>query len=444
MTAISGGKGSKMQRVKEWLYRVASRPGWRRWALLAATVVVFLIAAILLCGGTDYREDPSALVPRSIQSYVETTNLEQLLRNAGSWRFWDAERRHTKEQYNHNQIQVDIAGLLGERVNGLGTRLLRHVVSTERAAYCVNHDEETGTGESWALFMQFPDPVSAIAEFSAEQSMNVEVIAGTRNDNGVFKLTDNGNGVLFFGVVKPWFIISSAEILPKYAFENIKYRSLSLAGSEILPKWKHGKILRGVYNPSYHSDGTKLSAYNIITGWMAPETRINFIGSLKNGLETTINAGTLTDKPKGNGLWPLAWILLLLLALICLVLFFAVVLVMIGWGGWLKTSAIRAGITPMAAPANVEPSEAFKEDAGMKSGKRDREEADVPANSAPAERGVQTIQEDYTDKLSDGAESEPSSSPITHSSVDGTDTPSIHTPGRFASTSESNAHEKTE
>lgn len=400
MTEQSGGKRSWKQRAGGWLYNVASKGGWPRRLLLLAVALIFIVTLLLLSCGTDYREDPSALVPRSIQSYVETTNLDQLLRNVGAWSLWDKNRRHASAQFN--QIQVDIAGLLGERVNGLGTRMLRYLAATERAAYCVNHEEESG--ESWALFLQIPDPVSALDELSAEQELNVEVVEGARGGNGVFKLTGKGDGALFFAVVKPWFIVSSAEILPKYATDSIKHRIPSLATSGVLPKWARGKMLRGVYNPSYYCDRESLSAYNIVTGWMAPEMRINFTSTLKKGLETNFNAGMLTDKPRGSGLWPLAWILLLLLAVICLALFFAILLVMIGWGGWLKASAMRAGIVPAIHPATTQPSEAFKEDAGMGSRTSDKKEGtDTSSSMSPAltDERVQTKQGDNTSKLSD-------------------------------------------
>lgn len=362
MTAHPEGKRTIKHSAGGWLYSIMFKPGWPRWVLLAVAVVLFLLSALAITGGTDYREDPSALVPRSVQSYVETKDLDHLLRTVGTWRLWDAERRSSgQEQYN--QIQVDIAGLLGERVAGLGTpRLLRWLSGAGKAAYCVNKDE-SGV-ESWAVFLHVNDPHPLLADLFVDQGLQVEVLEGTR-DSGVIKLSGSGEGVLYLGVLKPWLIISSAETLPTFALASLKRPAYSLASSGIVPKWRSGTTLRGVYNPAYHADKSSLSAYSIVTGWMAPEMRVNFISSFRNGVETTMNADVLTDKVKGGGLWPLFWVLLLILAILCLVLILAIVLVMVGWGGWLKAMAMRSGVAPAPAPAEVAASAAFKEDAGL-------------------------------------------------------------------------------
>lgn len=406
MTENAGGKRSFKQILGGWFYGILFKPGWPRWAMLAVVAVLFMLAALGLTGGTDYREDPSALVPRSAQSYVETNNLDHLLRNVGAWRLWDEKRRRPNtEQYN--QLHVDIAGLLGERVQGLGTRLISILASTARAAYCVNQDEQGG--ESWALFMQLEDPNSILNDLAVEQNMNLEVVEGTK-DNGVLKLTGSGDGELYFGVVKPWLIISSADILPKFALGSARRPTHSMANSGILPKWKRGNSLRGVYNPAFHADKTNLSAYSIITGWMAPEMRINFTSSFRNGLETTFNAGMLSEKARGGGLWPLFWVLLLLLALICLVLAFVIILVMVGWGGWLKTTAMRAGISPAKEPGAVDPSEAFKEDAGI-AVQHEAKSVQTEAGEGTAE--LSDVRDDSSTKTGEGTPKEGSGSEMT-------------------------------
>jgi hypothetical protein len=361
MTAHPVEKRKLKQKAGNWLYGIIFKPGWPRWVLLGLVVLLFLLSALAVTGGTDYREDPSALAPRSAQAYVETNTLDPLLRTMGTWRLWNAERRSSgQEQYN--QIQVDIGGLLSERVAGLGTLPLRWIAAAGKAAYCVNNDENDV--ESWALFLQVGDPVQLLSELLVDQGLRVETVEGTQ-ENGIVRVTGQGDGALYLGLLQPGLIVSSADTLPKFAFASVKRPAFSLASSGLLPGWKSGAAVRGVYNPAYHAAAASLSAYSIVAGWMAPDMRINFISPFRNGVETTMNAEVFTDKVKGGGLWPLVWILLLLVALVCLVVAFAIVLAMIGWGGWLKVMAMRAGIMPAPAPLPVDPSPAFKEDAGM-------------------------------------------------------------------------------
>lgn len=345
-----------------WLYTVLFTPGWQRWVLLAVALAAFLCAGLFLTGGTDYREDPSALVPRSVQAYVETNDLDALLRNAGAWSAWQADRRASPgDQYN--RLQVDIAERIGRRVSGLGTRPLRWLVGTGRAAHCVNREEDGG--ETWALFLQVPDIGEALSEASVEQSMTLETIEGTR-ENGLFKLTGSGGGELFLCALSPWFIVSSGETLPRFALESVRRPAFSLANSGILPQWTRGASIRGVVNPAYPAGGAALSAYGVVSGWMAAEARVNFVSAFRNGLETTLDTAMLTDKVRGGGLlWPLLRLLLLFAALACLFLAVVAVLVMVGWGGWLKARAARAGIVPLQSPKAIEPSAAFREDAGL-------------------------------------------------------------------------------
>ncbi len=354
-------------RVGGWFFRTIFRPGWPQWAILAAAVVVFILAILGLTGGTDFREDPSALAPRSADIYIETRDLPALLKTVSSWRVWQEERRAAADD-ERNQLQVDIAGIISERVAGMSTSSpLRWLAGTSRAAYCLSAAPAEEGGETWALYITMTNPAEALAEIEVERGMTVEAIRGSREAGGVFRLTGAGAGELYFGIVSPWLIISSQARLPEFALESARKPAFSLANSGLVPSWKRGATLRGVVNPAYTADKTGVTAYTIIAGWMAPDMRVNYLSSVgKNGLETTFGAEALSGRVHGTGLWwPLVAGILLVVALIALAAAFMVLLVMVGWGAWLKARAVRAGLMPTPGPETVETSEALRADAGL-------------------------------------------------------------------------------
>lgn len=399
MAAQSGGKRNGVrQRVGGWFFRTICRQGWRQWAMLAAAVVVFVLAVLALTGGTDYREDPSALTPRSVDMYMETRDLPALLKNVGAWKVWKEERR-TAAGEERNQLQVDIAGLISERVAGMSTSSpMRWLAAATRAAYCLSNAPAEEGGESWALFIEMANPSDALAEIGVERGMTVETLRGTK-DGGVFKLTGPAAGELYFGVVAPWLIISSQARLPEFAMDSVRKPAFSLANSGLMPGWKRGTTLRGVYSPASQSVAGEPTPAVIIKGWMASDVRVTYLARVgKSGLETTFGAEFLSDRIRGGGLWPLFSVILFIVAIIAIVAAFAVLLAMVGWGGWLKAKAVKAGVMPASGPVSVEPSEAFQEDSGMI-----RPAADVVKDTKAAEKfaGVEAQMAENTAKLSD-------------------------------------------
>lgn len=376
MTAQTGVKNTIKKVVGNRLYAIMFQPGWPRWVLLAASVLVFLLVVCALSGGKDYREDPSALVPRSSQVYVETQDLDALLKNVAAWNLWKPDRR-AKGDEQRNQLQVDLAGLIGDQVAGLGTRLpLLWLVGAKQAAYCVNKDDQ-GV-ESWALLLRIADTSDIISDIGVEPGMNVELVKGAK-DRGVFKLTGTGAGELYFGVLAPWLIVSSQSTLPEFALESSRRPAFSLSRADMLGDWRRGVVVRGLVNPVYRAEQSRASAQDIIGGWLNPDVRVNFTSKIgRRGLETTFDANQLSERARGGGLWPLFTVLLAILGLIALALAVATALVMIGWGGWLKARAVRAGIAPAGGPAAVTPSAAFREDSGVRGGGGGDGSAPVP------------------------------------------------------------------
>lgn len=380
MAAHSGEKRSLKRRAGGWLYNIVFTPGWVRWILLAVLAVVFMLAAYGLTRGVDYRKDPSALVPRSVLSYAETTGLDTVLRYVGSWKIWREDRRATDtDQYN--QIQIDIAGLIGEQVPGLGSRPLRWIARTGRAAYCDLVDESGK--ESWALLLQVENPLELLSELSAEKTLRLEQIAEGTKESGITRLTSgDGAGELYFTVLNPWFIISSSDTLPKFARESVRRPSYSLAGAKLVPEWRYKALIRGLYTPDRFAQTTGGSAYVTVAGWMGKDVRIGFMTSFRNGVETTFTAGELTDKSGGGGAWPLLWLLLLIVAVIAFLGAVGIILVMVGWGGWFKALAIKSGVKPAKGPEPVQPSEAFTEDAGLNASATDGKKGPGVASSS--------------------------------------------------------------
>lgn len=351
-----------LQTAGEKAFAVMNKPGWPRRILLAVAALVLILAGLSLRGGPGYKNDPSALTPRSVQLYMETGELDSLLKTTATWRLWKADRR-AKGDEHRNQLQVDLASIIGSHVAGLGTRLpLQWLVDTKQAAYCVNKDEQGN--ESWALFLAVGGVPQAMADIGVEPGMNIEQISGTA-EQGVFKLTGTGAGELYFGALEPWLIISSQPTLPQFALESSRRPAFSLARAELLPAWRRGVVVRGIVNPVSQADVSATGAYSVLSGWMDPDMRVSFTSKIgSKGLETLLDANQLSERVSKGGLWPLFAILLAILGLIALAVIVLTLLTMIGWGGWLKSAAMRAGVLPARGPVPVVPSAAFVEDSG--------------------------------------------------------------------------------
>lgn len=389
MTAQSGvERRSLLQKAGGWFFRVIFKKGWPRRLVLAAAVAIFILAALALTGGVDYREEPSALAPRSADVYMETRDLPALLKNISSWPVWKEERRVGAEE-DRNQLQVDIAGLISDQLAGMSTSSpMRWLAAASQAAYCLSSAPEPGAKGSWALYINMPNPADALAEIEVERGMTVQPLRTTK-EGSVFKLTSAGAGELHFAVIAPWLILSSDKRLPEFALESVRKPAFSLANSGLLPKWKRGTAFRSVYNPAYDGAASKRGLSAIVRSWMAPDTRIVATAKIeKNGLQTTFASAFLSDRVRGGGLWSIFMGVLFLVAIAALLVIFATLLAMVGWGGWLKSRAVRAGIAPAAAPEPVEPTDAFKEDSGLTTGQAPADSLNNTTGAAPEQADV--------------------------------------------------------
>lgn len=391
-----------------WLLGLLSRPGWPRRVVLAAAIVIFLVIMAVFFSGTDYKNDPAALATKYASFFIETRDTDLLLKNVGSWKLWSPARR-AQAGDKRNQTQESVADSLGNKVSGLGTRLpLSWLTSAKMSAFALAEGEQdTGKAggkdagkegeKSWILFLQVPNPASAIDEIKLERTLKLDPIPGS---NALYELSGTGDGKLVLGAMAPWLMISSDVKLPKFA-QGIKSRpSQSLAGAGLLPDWKRNMSVRGMADPAYLAGRHDLSPllFGLAT-WIEPKARLGFTARVdsEGGVETVSSIGMLSEQSGGGGAWPLIAFLLFVLALFCLLVVLATLLLIIGWGGWLKAAAARAGIVPARDPAQVEPSPAFKEDAAKTqtaTATATAEAADsVPAaapdkaKSAPADEG---------------------------------------------------------
>ncbi len=395
MAEHTGGRVRRaLRRAGSWLYGMAFRRGWQRWVFLAAIAALFLIIVALVRDGVDYRRDPSALVPRSTSFYAETRDLAELMDTVGKWPFW-RERMVATDQWN--TIHVSMAEQLGSNVGGLGTRLpLLWLANAKKAAIGFTPGE-ADEPESWAIYLEIGDADQALAEIRMEAGLSLTKLPGIQAEN-VYQLTGTGQGNLYFGVMNPWLIISSASKLPIFAVESLRRPAFSLAGSRILPSWRRSTMVRGITDPVHFVDmaGTPMAT---LWGWMAPETRWTFASDVNdNGsIDTRYMGGMLAGQAGESGiLWPLLKIVLGIVAAVFLVVLLGTISVMLGLGGWYKYLAVRAGIAPKKAPEPVEPSAAFREDAGLLPVRTETAETNTLHDPTPNEHNVQPGIEEST------------------------------------------------
>ncbi|MCC8165613.1 MAG: hypothetical protein LIQ31_05575, partial [Planctomycetes bacterium] len=172
MTVQPGGTRGFGQRIGSWLYRTVFLSGWRRWAMLVAALFILLIAFLVFTSRTDYREDPSALTPRSVEFYAEARELDALFRNVGDWPIW-TRGGDGLVQTRWNKVQQELAVIIGDEVEGLGeSKPILWLSSASRAAYCVAPADENEP-ESWALFLNVPQPMTVMAELGIERGLTV-------------------------------------------------------------------------------------------------------------------------------------------------------------------------------------------------------------------------------------------------------------------------------
>lgn len=390
---------SLKQILRGGLYNAVFQPGLSRWVLLAVAAFVFMLSALYLTGGTDFREDPSALVPRSAEVYLETRDLGTLLKNVAAWKVWRPEHRATGQEVHNTDLEKEVANAISRFVPGLPTsQPLGWMNNSKGAAWCVSSNDGAAK-PSWGLYLRLDDVSAALNDAQIEQGMKLELIKGTR-DNGVFVLTGQGGGRLCIGVVNPWIILSADEKLAEFALDAKRRPSQSLAGAGLVPKWKRGYSLRGIASPAASSALTERLGASFVANWFAPEARMAFTAkSGRSGeVETSFSVVSMNDRIGGGGFWPLFFVVMLVLALVSLALIFAVLLAMLGWGGWLKLAAAKAGIAPAGKPVQVSPSAAFQQDSGMAAAKAKKDASEL---SEPTVATVSaTVNEDDTTSLS--------------------------------------------
>lgn len=357
-----GGKRTLWGRVGMWLYSVAIRPGWPRRILLAAAVIIFILCVIAVRSGIDYRRDPSALVPRSARVFLETREIGPLLTNVGDWKIWRDDKRVTS---GSEWLQVGLATHVGGKVTGLGTRLpLLWLNGAHKAAFAMV-ESDNGPAPSWALYLETPNASAVVRDIGIEAGLKLE--NAREAGPNIYTLTGYGEGRLILGVVEPWLIISSDTKLPKFAVENAGRTGFSIARADVLPDWRRDTSVRGVVDPAYAAEHSELSKLlPTMGGWLEPQARVGVsVGVRDDGkVSVALATGLMADKASGGGIWTLLRFILGIVAILCLILVALILLVMIGWGGWLRFAAAKAGIAPAKEPEAVEPSPAFKEDAG--------------------------------------------------------------------------------
>lgn len=365
MADAPGEKNRSMkQRIGGWLYRTISQRGWPRRVLALVALVIILLAGFILRTGSGYREDPSSLVPRRVSLYVEAKQLGTFLNSMGTWRLWTKERLNDNVE-NWSSLQQDINDILIGKITGLSTRPRKWLSSSNRAAFCIGSQED-GTTESWALYFNVTTPSEILDDIAAEPGVTMEKLDGAR-ENSVHQMTDREGRRLFLGAVGQWLIISSDEWLPMYAFDSSRRPSSSLVSSGMLPEWSSKAAIRGLYDPERKALSFSVAGFSQFTNWLAPDVRVCFTAKmLKNGgMESTFNTVEFNEKDSVGGMWPILAVILVILAILGICIILAILLTMIGLGGWIKAAAIRAGVAPAKKPVPVEPSPAFKEDVGL-------------------------------------------------------------------------------
>lgn len=349
----------------------AAQPGWGRRLLLAVSIVLIVLALYVLRKGADYRENPSVLVPRTARMYLETRDVETLFNDIASWPLWVDKRRFSGEDTRDNKLLSDTAGRLGSRVGGLGTRLpMNWLAGATRAAFCLE-DGDAEDEVCWALYLHLDKPSDILKDLAVEPGLTLETVrkpAKGGADQGLYYLIGGDEGELCFGVLGPWLIVSSDDKLPNFAIDSLRKPALTLGYARLLPEWKRGRTVRGIYDPSRTPLFDSFWRTAETAGWLAPDARQAFSGTVTRdgGLDLAIVGARLEEDTRSGGIWPVIRFAIVVLGLIGLAVVAVTVLFMLNWAGWLKLAARRAGVSPKAAPAGTTPSPAFLEDSGAK------------------------------------------------------------------------------
>lgn len=359
-------------KAASWLLGVMSQAGLPRQILLAVAIILFLVISLVLCSGTDYRDDPAALAPPSASLFAETRDLGLLLKNVGSWNLWKSDRRATEDR-----VQQSFADGIGDLVPGLGSTLpFSWLGKAQKAAFAIADNEKEGE-KTWAIYLQIPDAANALAQVKREPRLKLEPLKGAAE--GIYELSGESGNKVVVGAMDPWLVISDSSRLPGFAFEVIRRPNNSLASSQMLPEWNRHASIRGIADPGYLYTRDDMSALlSGIKNWIEPKARMVFTSRLDpdGGVDYKLGITEMQTQSGGSGAWPLVKFILFLIAVLALLLIFATLALILGWGGWLKLAAKRAGIVPAQTPAEVTVSPAFREDAAKPA-------ATVPLQKSP-------------------------------------------------------------
>ncbi|MDR2391176.1 MAG: hypothetical protein LBE84_05805 [Planctomycetota bacterium] len=368
MTGNSGKKKCKhlLIRIGGWLFDVIMAPGWRRWVVFAVAAVLLAALIGILFDRINPAVDPSALTPREASLYIEARDVRAFLALAGDWPIWAGNRADDPaDPGGWSRFQFDLTAAFP----GLP---LRWLTGAAKAAFSLQYRDEAPTPVS-TLFLDVGNPDAYLVELRLEPKMRVEKIENV-SAGELFRLSDGKGAVLRLAAAGPWLVVSTEEKQVRFALESWKNPASSLADSGLAAAWRRGADVRGMFAPSRFAPAG--------SAWLDETARLAFTAGFdaKGTANLQMETRHFSEKAARSSIWPLVRILLALAGLICLFLVLVVLLAALGFGAWLKFLAIRAGVTPAPAPLPVEPSPAFREDAGMI----------PPANAPePAESGTQ-------------------------------------------------------
>ncbi|MDR1534521.1 MAG: hypothetical protein LBU64_05405 [Planctomycetota bacterium] len=352
---------------KTWLGRFGKllglilEPGWKRWLLFAMAAVLLVILAALSRDRLDPAADPSALVPRSVQFYLETRDAREFFARAGGFPLWGGK---DSGEGAPNRLSADFAAWAGEAFPGLPLRLpLLWLIGSTQAAFAVLG--EGTSDQAWILLLQTGESRDYLAELGIESGWRLEKLDQTPS-GGLFLLAGRDGGSLYLAEAGNWFAVSSAETASRFALDSLADPAFSLANSDLLADWRRDAAMRGLLAPAHFAADPWFPRLLPRNGWN-PGARLAFTAGLDpaSGLEVSILIREFDPAQPGGGVWPLIRLVFILLAAFCLFLALAVILAALGFGAWLKFLAMKAGLTPAEAPAAVKPSDSFREDAGM-------------------------------------------------------------------------------
>lgn len=365
-----------------WLFGSVFRSGWRRRIVLVVAVALFFLIVASINDDVDYQRDPSALVPRDAAAYFETRDLKVILKNAAMWPLWNEERRAAgDEQWNH--IQAAAAGILRDNVHGFGSRLpLSWLESARRAALAIG-TADPESPRAWTLLFEVPSPAKTLREIRQEPGLSVVKL--NDNDN-LAEVSGNDARSIYVGAVGPWLVVSSTPAPLLFAVDAVRKPALTLGAAGVLNEWRSDASLRGVFDPAAAVLASPNDHISRMAGWMRPEARVAVSSALDDsGLKLVrLEQTFLGAPPPGSWLWTIVKFILSIVALGCLLLAAAILLAMLGWAGWLKALAVKTGIQPADAPKAVEPSAAFREDAGFDPSAGPIDTLDLPGGAVPA------------------------------------------------------------